>query len=204
MSLITFINSDRVTLASNKLVYEAEAVNSLTNVLEQADVLQEMFDAEKEKIECAVKAGHESGYEQGQTEGYEAALEHIAVKLVVLTKEANAARDELEASAGNIAVKIVQKIAADLGSEKTIAALAKSAAKEFVQREQLVLRVHPDNLPYMREKLLEPENQSARIVDVVSDSELGKDDCVLETEFGRVKADLQTQLKVLQGKMYGG
>lgn len=203
MSLITFINSDRVTLASNKLVYEAEEVNSLTEVLDQADLLQELFDAEKEKIESAVKAGHDAGFEQGQTEGYEAALEHIAVKLVVLAKEANAARDELESSAGNIAVKIVQKIAADLGSEKTIAALAKSAAKEFVQREQLVLRVHPDNLSYMRENVLKPDNQSARFVDVVSDSELTQDDCVLETEFGRVKADLQTQLKVLQGKMYG-
>lgn len=203
MALITFLNNERLTLGSNKLVYEPEEFNSLTNVIEQAEILQNVFSIENEKIESASKAGYDAGFEKGQSEGYEAALEHIAVKLVVLTKEANAARDELESTVGNIAVKIVNKIASDIGTKETIAALASTAAKDIVSREPVVLRVHPDNHEYMVKGVLNPDNPASRIVDVVSDPRLGVADCVLETEYGQIKADLETQLKVLTERLYG-
>lgn len=203
MSLITFLNTDRATVATRKLVYQPDEVSALTNVLDQAVHLQSLIDTEDERIEAAANQGQEQGYEKGQEQGYEAALEHIAVKLVVLSKEANAARDALEESAGDIAIKIVKKIAADIGSKEMIAALARSAASELVPKEPVVLRVHPDNEAYMEEQVLQPEVPTARIVDVVGDYSLSEDDCVLETEYGRIKADLQTQLTVLREKLYG-
>lgn len=203
MALITFLNNERLTLGSSKLVYEPDELNSLTSVIEQAEILQNIFSTESEKIEDASRAGYDAGYEKGQAEGYEAALEHIAVKLVVLAKEANASRDQLEDSAGNIAIRIVEKIASDLGEKETIAALARSAAKDMVSREPVILRVHPNNLSYMEEQVLQPEHSTAGIIDVVSDPGLSEKDCVLETEFGQIKADLETQLKVLAERMYG-
>jgi len=203
MALVTFLNTEQLTLATRKLVYEPDEISSLTSVIEQANLLQEIFATESDKVDAAVKEGHEAGYEKGQEEGYEAALEHIAVKLIMLAKEANATRESIEESAGNIAIKIVEKITSDIGSKETVLALAKSAASEFVPGESIVLRVHPDNQPYIHEKLLESEQPASRFVEVVGDPVLSLDDCVLETEYGQIKADLKTQLKVIREKMYG-
>ncbi len=203
MALITFINNERLTMGSSQLVYGPEEINSLYSVIEQAELLQDIFSTEIEKTEAACKAGYEAGYEEGQTEGYEAALEHIAVKLVVLAKEASSARDELEESAAKIALKIVEKIAGEVGTKEMIAALAQSAAKDMVSREPVVLRVHPENFEYMKREGIRRDQPASRIVEVVSDPGLSQMDCVLETEFGQIKAGLQTQLKVLSERLYG-
>jgi len=154
---------------------------------------------EKDMLEDSFQTGYDSGFEKGQTEGYDAALEHIAVKLVVLAKEAHEARLELENKAGVLATKIVEKIATDLGPRKTIAALAKSAASNLVPREPVILRVHPDNTAYVSDEV---SPSSTHIVEVMPDPSLSETDCVLETEFGRIKADMNTQLKVLREKLY--
>lgn len=202
MALVTFINNDQLTLGSSKLVYAPEEINSLTNVIEQAELLQDIYSAESEKIESAAKDGYLTGYEKGQEEGYEAALEHIAVKLVLLAKEADGTRDQLEESAAKIAVQIVEKIATDVGQKEMIVALAKSAAKNMVSRETVVLRVHPDNYDYVSKEALESDHVASRIVEVVGDPTLTESDCVLETEYGQIKADLQTQLRVLSEQLY--
>lgn len=203
MALITFLNSERLALASSKLVYEPDEISSLVSVIDQANKLNILYSIENEKIETSTKAGYESGFEKGQEEGYEKALEHIAVKLVVLAKEATSARDDLEQRVGDLAIKIVEKIATDIGSQQTIAALAKAAAVDLLPREQVILRVHPDSRDYVAELVLNQQQPSTSIVEVISDSELDENDCVLETEFGQVRADLQTQLKVIREKLYG-
>lgn len=202
MALISFLSTEKLTLATQKLVYEPDEIDSLSNVIDQANRLEDLYSQEIEKIESATREGYDSGYEKGQAEGYEAALEHIAVKLVVLAKEANAAREALEENAGSLAIKIVEKIASDIGPRETIAALAKSAAAEMLPREPVVLRVHPDKHDYMTNHVLDSAGESSRIIEVISDPALAVNDCVLETEFGQIKADLKTQLKVLKEKMY--
>lgn len=204
MTLISFLSNEKLTLATGKLVYEPDEIDSVSNVIEQANKLSYLYSQESEKIESATREGYDSGYEKGQAEGYEAALEHIAVKLVILAKEANAAREALEERAGDLAIKIVEKIASDLGTNETIAALAKSAAAEMLPREPVVLRVHPDKHQYMTKNVLDHADEpSSRIIDVISDPALAVNDCVLETEFGQITADLKTQLKVLRERMYG-
>lgn len=203
MSLITFLNTERLTVATRKLVYKPDEINAVTNVVHQAESLQELLDYENDRVEAAIKQGRVDGYERGQEEGYEAALEHIAVKLVVLAKEANVTRESIENSAGDLAIRIVEKIATDVGRKEMIVALARTAASELTPKEPIVLRVHPENVQHMEENSDHLDGAATRIVNVVGDYSLGEDDCVLETEFGQVKADLQTQLKVLREKMYG-
>jgi flagellar biosynthesis/type III secretory pathway protein FliH len=202
MALITFLNSERLTVATRKTVFEPGEIDSLTSVLDQAERLQTLYNEEEKRIEDAAASGHDAGFEEGQGKGYEAALQHIAVKLVVLTKEANATRASLEHDTANLAIKIVERIASELGPQKTIAALAKTAASDLVQKEPIVLRVHPANLAYMKEEVVDTESPYARIVEVLADTTLSEDDCVLETEFGQINAGLQTQLSVLREKLY--
>jgi len=203
MGNLTFLNNKNFTISSRDLVYQPDEFNSLTSILDQATHLHEFFETEKQTIEQATQSGYEAGYENGQSDGYEAALEHIATKLVVLAKEANDAREELRESAGDIALKIIEKIAYDIGPKSTVAALAKTAAKDLTVNEPVVLRVNPDNAEYIQNELnTSSENSSAKIT-VSRDSTLSETDCVLETEFGQIKADLTTQLNVLRANFYG-
>lgn len=203
MASLIFLQNRNFTLSSNSLVYDPEEVNTLQSVLDQAGEIHRMLDNEKSLIEEAKEKGYNEGYESGQSDGYEAALEHIATKLVTLAKEANAAREELRHSAGDIAIKIVDKIATEIGNRDTVKSLAVTAARQLTGSEAIVLHVHPDNKEYLIDELLKSNGSTLNIVDVVADPELSDTDCVLETEYGHIKAGLQTQLKVMRGQLYG-
>lgn len=202
MASLTFLHNNKFTLSSDSLVYEPDEVNTLQSILEQATTIHKLLENEHDLVEDAKRKGYTEGYESGQSSGYEAALEHIATKLVTLAKEANSAREELRHSAGDVAIKIVNRIASDIGTEKTVKSLALSAAKELTTVESIVLRVHPDNKNYLINELLSVEASNHKIVEVKADPNLEQQDCILETEFGHIKAGLQTQLKVIRNRFY--
>lgn len=202
MASLTFLHNKNFTLSSDSLVYDPEEVNTLQSILEQATTIHQLLDNEEKLVEQAKELGYSEGYESGQTTGYEAALEHIATKLVTLAKEANATREELRQSAGDVAIKIVEKIACDIGPEKTVKSLALSAAKELTPVESIVLHVHPDNKEYLISELSKENNTMHKIVEVMADPMLEQQDCILETEYGHIRAGLQTQLKVMRDQFY--
>jgi len=202
MANLTFLQNEKFTLTSESLVYDPDELNCLTSILDQAGQIQHLLQNEEQEIEKATEKGYSEGYDKGQSAGYEAALEHIAVKLVTLAKEANATRSELKNTAGDIALQIVEKIATDIGPQDTVRALAMSASKQLIPPASVVLRVHPSNKDYLTNNLLHDESVNTKIVQVVSDSQLSEQDCVLETEHGHIRADLQTQLKVMRSQFY--
>lgn len=202
MSLVTIVNNEMSTLATDKLVYGPDEFNSLCTVLEHAAALKDLLDSETIRISAAEKSGYDNGYESGSSEGREEALKHIAIKLVQLSKAADLERKELRDSAGVIAITIVQKIANSLGPVESITALAQSAAAELVSRESVALRVHPKHADAVSKKFHSLKDSSCQPIETISDSELSENDCILETEYGQIKADLATQLRILEDKLY--
>jgi len=200
MAIVTLYRGDKVSLESDEIVVPSDDVALLGSMVEQAAELQNLLGEEKSRIERAESAGYEVGYEKGQNDGYEAALEHIAVKLIAVGKEANAVREALEQQSGHLALKIVQKIATEIGSGPTIAALAASAAKQLVPREPITLRVSPANEQTVKDTVSGAVNTFKQIVEVSVDSALSDDDCVIETEFGQIKAGLDIQLSAFREK----
>jgi len=190
MSIITFLNNDKVTLASSKIVYSEDDVGAIDSLVSKASELTRLLDKESVRIE------------QAELAGYDAALEHIAIKLITLAREAEETRSQLEQSAGDLALRIVRRIANDLGPEHTLASLAATAAKELVPREAVTLRVSVANLEKVRESILSTPARSHRIPDISGDPTLLDNECVLDTEFGQIKADLETQLRVYKEHFY--
>jgi len=172
-------------------------------LVDQADALARIVSEQEARIETAEREGFEAGFEKGQSEGYEAALEHIAVKLVALTKDAAASREQLRDQSVELALSIVRKIAEGIGTSETVAALATSAARQLAPHEPIVLRVHPDVEQEIRVRLVASSRPAKQFIDIIADSSLAESDCVLETEFGQIKAGLETQLNVLHQKLYG-
>ena len=203
MALLTLYHSGDVTLASDRIVYAPDELAHAGSMIEQAEALGRLTDAERERIDAAERAAHEAGAERGRAEGYEAALEHIAVKLVSLAKEAGEARERLRGQGAELALGIVRKIARDLGPADTVAALAASAARQLAPHEPVVLRVHPDVEEGVRERLAAIGGPTVGEIELAADPGLGPGDCTLETEFGQVRAGLELQLEVLREKFYG-
>jgi len=168
-------------LASSKIVYSEDDVGNIESLVSKATELTQLLDKESVRVEQAELSGYDAGYEKGQTKGYDAALEHIAIKLITLAREAEDTRDKLEQSAGDLALKIVRRIANDLGTEQTLASLAATAAKELVPREAVTLRVSVSNLEKVREAILSTPTRSHRIPDITGDPTLLDDECVLDT-----------------------
>ena len=203
MALLTLYHAGEVTLAADRLVHAPGELAHVGEVIEQARALGELREAERARVEAAERAAAEAGTERGRAEGYEAALEHIAVKLVALAKEAAEARERLRAQAGELALGIVRKIARDLGPAETVAALAASAARQLAPHEPVVLRVHPELEAGVRERLGAIGGPTVGEIEVAADPALGAGDCTLETEFGQVRAGLELQLEVLRERFYG-
>ena len=203
MALLTLYHAGDVTLASDRVVYSPEELAHVGSMAEEAAALGRLRESERERIDAAERAAREAGHERGRAEGYEAALEHIAVKLVALAKEAGEARERLRSQGAELALGIVRKIARDLGPADTVAALAASAARQLAPHEPVVLRVHPDLETDVRERLAVIGGPTVGEAEVAADPGLGPGDCTLETEFGQVRAGLELQLEVLREKFYG-
>jgi len=196
MSLISFIVTGNTTLATDKLVYSAEELGALETVIEKVRSVDRVIGSESACVSAAEERGYEAGYERGRQDGVQAAIEATAERLSSLTLRANRERDELQASAATLAFSIVERIAQIVGPVATIAALARRAAAELAPRRPVVLHVATQVVQPLREHL-ERHNDTDQEIQVEADESLETTDCILETEFGRINADLNTQLRVL-------
>lgn len=198
MSIVTFLHKEKLTVNTGKLVYSPGESLDLHTLFVEASRLSELLEQEEARIEAAEKQAYDKGYELGQAQGYEAALEHIAVKLVALSKEADDTRRALESKSSELALSIVERIADEMGTAKTLSALAASAARQIVPREPVVLRVSVENLESVEDLIQSKPAYRDSITEVTGDPSLKNDDCILETEFGQIKANLDTQLHALR------
>ncbi len=198
MSHITFLSNSDLMLASGNVVFSRDETLHLDSVADYATRLSVLFGEEQRRVKEAESSAYEQGFEKGQAEGYDAALGHIAVKLLALSKEADQVRDQLERTAGDLALDIVQKIAEHIAPQKTLTALAATAARQLVSKEPVILRVSVQNLEGVRDTVVSSPHFAKRITEVSGDPSLSDDECVLETEFGQIKAGLDVQLKSLR------
>lgn len=203
MSLITFIsNNELTTLTSGKVVFTSKEAPHFNDAVKCAAHLSQLLADEEARIAKAETSAYEQGFEKGQTDGYEAALGHIAAKLLALSKEADQVREKLEKSAGDLALDIVYKISEHIAPQQLLTALAAKAAAQLVSREPVNLRVSVRNLESVRDTVLSSTNFSNRISEVSGDPALDDNECVLETEFGQIKAGLDVQLKSLRQQFH--
>jgi len=203
MSLLVLSNSENLHVSTGRLVYSKAEIAALGDSLSQCEQLKKSCDEQQQHIESAINAGYGQGYEKGEAAGNEDALGYIAERLVTLGKQANSAREQVQGSSVNLAVQIVEKIASRIGPPEMIAALAQQAASELVPAEAIVVKVHPSMLSQVEEQLAGLGTQLNTPLQFESDVSLNEDGCILETEYGHVKADLETQLSVLRSQLGG-
>lgn len=162
----------------------------------EAEELRRQAELEAEQIKTKA---YEIGYEEGRNAGAAELTEivsQVSQRLQLIEQQAEPQLREL-------ALRIARKI---LGRElefhpEAIVEIVKQAlAEKARQRREISLRVHPEDLQYLREHkgdLLEVLSR-AKEIGLREDPDVARHGVIIETDAGTIDAQLETQLAVFE------
>ena len=188
------------------------AMSPYTNVVKRplvearAEASRLLAEAEREAARLRERAQQAASElrETAYQEGREAALAELNGLMLEAHERREAALTEVERDVLRLSIKVAEKI---IGREikaepEVVADIVSTALRSVRQREMLVVRVHPADLPEIqsRRERIDPAGRS-RFLDFVADPRVGRGGCIIESESGTVNARLDTQLRVLEGAL---
>lgn len=197
MSFVALHRGAVTSLATDQLWLDGDDVTHVERALQ----LLERLDALVAMRETELAAAREAAHAQGLAEGREQALATVGPRLWdawdQAARQAGADQHELRRAVVTLALRVVQRIAADLGPASVVAALAEQAAESLVPDSAAVVRVHPDVAAAVRARVA----ASPGVLEVKGDATLGRWDCAFDTPAGRVLAGLPLQLERVRRAM---
>ena len=204
MTFFAVVNTERVTLATDRAIVPAAEVEALSDAVGAARRLSELHESVEERVRAAEREGYEAGRREGVADGEAAAAETLAERLLVIERDAEREREALRARAVDHALGIVRRIAATLGEGQTLAALALEAARELLPCGGIVVQVHPERLEEVRSRLAARHRAASGDVAeatllVEAEESLDPGQCRLRSSNGTVVlAGLETQLRSIE------
>jgi type III secretion protein L len=181
------------TLAPGLRVLKADAYCEFVQartVLEQARRDAERWRAEAETAHAeAQRRGYQEGLAQGQAQAAAQTLQTVAAAIDYL--------GGIERQLAGIVMTAVRRIVGDCDDEKRAIAAVRNALHLLRRDQRVTLRVAPATAAALRRRLAELSADPA-LIDVVTDSRLAAQDCILESEAGIVDAGIEGQLNALQ------
>jgi flagellar assembly protein FliH len=201
---------------------QEEAVHAAADMLarERERVLQE---AQDEAAQCLASAQEQAAalttaaYEQGFKQGEEAARQALTAQLVpVLStfQQATAEITQLRAAvlrqaeediitlAFQLARRIIQREV--LEHREVLAATLTRALDHVVEQDQIVIRVHPDDLQYateIKEELRHTRGESKTLT-IQGDSSVGRGGCLVASSLGLIDARIEAQFDELEQRFW--
>ncbi len=178
----------------------AEARSEAQQIRERAQA--EAVELHKQ-VELDCEKLKEQAYQLGFAEGKDAAAAQLAEVVARASQRLQAMEQQVEPQLRDLAVKIARKI---LGKElefhpEAVVDIVKQALSEKArQRREIFLRVHPDDLQFLREHkadLLEVLSR-AKEIGIREDPEVARHGVIIETDAGTIDAQLETQLEVFE------
>lgn len=185
---------ERADVVDGRVVSDLERLDrQLTDLRRRADELVDEARSEADAIR-----------DQARQEGRQEGLQECMEKLAAARAEYETVRERAEKDMVQLAFHIAQRlldqvIELDPRVVRNIVGEALTAARG---RREIVVIVNPED-----QKILEQSrDEFARQLDGIpvyfeADSELGRGDCFIETEAGRIDARLETQLEVLRDSL---
>lgn len=140
------------------------------------------------------QVGHAEGFAAGYEEGRALAAREAAETVARLHGEMEAAREQLRAATGRLALDVVRRIAVELGPEATLAALAERAVRDVLPDAPITVHVAPASVGAVTTRLW----PIGATIEVQADETLTPGDCIIETAAGRSHAGLEVQLAALE------
>jgi flagellar assembly protein FliH len=196
----------------------AHAVDAAAEMLvrERERVLQEAQDeaarclaSAQEQAAALTTAAYEQGFRQGEEEARQAltaqfspvldAFQQATTEIAHLRATVlQQAEEDIITLAFQLARKIIQYEA--LEHREVLAATLTCALEHVVEQDQIVVRVHPDDLHYateIKEKLGHTRGD-IKTLTVRGDTSIGRGGCLVESSLGTIDARIEAQFEELE------
>lgn len=176
------------TLASSRIL-TAEEFSTIGNTGQQ------VRSAQADSVQ-SIKSLHDNAWDHGYRDGMRQALTDVA-------NTCRRARDDADGVISNLTFAVLRKVLGQADPKVIVQSIAQWVIFDCCRElETLTVRVHPSVAEQVGEGLAALPATGLRI-HTLADPQLSPTGCVIDTAFGTIEADLDSQLDALQHAVCG-
>ena len=187
--LLSGIDTSRkiIRFADVAALHEAQQLIVAANA--QADAIvagaQAAFEAERQR-------GYAEGIEEAKLEQAEQMIENVSRTIDYFGK--------VETRMVELVMQALRKIISDFNDEERVLITVKNVLSVVRNQKQMTLRLNPNQVEIVKARVndLLANYPGVGYLDIVADSRLQLDSCILESDIGLVEASMEGQLQALE------
>ena len=181
---------------TGRLVKRAEA-QSIADAMDVLSAAQKEADAIRQQAKEEFEAQRKLGYEKG----LEDSKEEIAIQKLEQVEKSIDYLSSMENKIVEIVLTALKKCVAEIGDRELMVLVVQKAMQAVVRnQQQIVLKVSPEMLPTVKERLNEILSKfpGVNYINLMEDGKLKGVSCTIETDAGNVDASLDVQLAAIE------
>jgi type III secretion protein L len=197
--LINLVQVHPWYVVATEKICQPEEIASLKSVEELLSSCKTLA----ESINSAAAAEYAKARESGYADGIAAAKNAAVKECLALSESAAEYIRQFDKEILALVLQIVQNALPGLGQDRLLPSLAEQALAQVKIGRFLTLKCHPENLPALQPFVdrLETNNPQLEHLKILPDVALGKHECLVETNFGSVRADLEATIKLISMRL---
>jgi type III secretion protein L len=181
---------------TGRLVKRAEA----QSIAEAMDVLS-AAQKEAEDIRQQAREEFEAQRKLGYDKGLDDSKEEIAIQKLEQVEKSIDYLSSMENKIVEIVLTALKKCVAEIGDKELMVQVVQKAMQAVVRnQQQVVLKVSPEMLPTVKERLNEILSKfpGVNYINLMDDPRIKGVSCIIETDAGNVEASLDHQLAAIE------
>ena len=181
---------------TGRLVKRAEA----QSIAEAMDVLS-AAQKEAEDIRQQAREEFEAQRKLGYDKGLDDSKEEIAIQKLEQAEKSIDYLSSMENKIVEIVLTALKKCVAEIGDKELMVQVVQKAMQAVVRnQQQVVLKVSPEMLPTVKERLNEILSKfpGVNYINLMDDPRIKGVSCIIETDAGNVEASLDHQLAAIE------
>lgn len=180
---------------SRKIIRFAEvaALNDAQRMLAAANAQAEAIVSQAHAaFEAERQRGYEEGVEEAKLEQAEQMIENVSRTIDYFGK--------VESRMVELVMQALRKIISDFSDEERVLMTVKNVLSVVRNQKQMTLRLNPNQVDMVKARVndLLANYPGVGYLDIVADSRLKPDSCILESDIGLVEASMEGQLDALK------
>ena len=176
-----------IRFAEVAALHDAQSMMASASLQAQAIVAQAhaAFEAER-------KRGYEEGVEEAKLEQAEQMISNVARTIDYF--------GQVESRMVDLVMQALRKIISDFNDEERVLITVKNVLSVVRNQKHMTLRLNPQQVDVVKARVndLLANYPGVGYLDIVADSRLKPDSCILESDIGLVEASMEGQLEALK------
>ena len=168
--------------------------------LHEAQQLIVAANAQADAIVAGAQAAFEAERQRGYAEGIEEAKLEQAEQMIENVSRTIDYFGKVETRMVELVMQALRKIISDFNDEDRVLITVKNVLSVVRNQKQMTLRLNPNQVEIVKARVndLLANYPGVGYLDIVADSRLQLDSCILESDIGLVEASMEGQLQALE------